>query len=138
MYYEGILQLRNPSKDVFKFLNELIRERKRIKIVKEEKTKNGVDLYTDNQRYMIAIGRKLQKRFGGEFKITRKLHTADRISGKRIYRVSVLFRLPDFKIGDIIKYRGKQIKVKAIGNKVSGMDMESGKRISIPYKDIKT
>jgi len=137
MYYEGILQLRNSSKDVLEFMNELVEEREKINIVKQEKTKNGVDLYMDNQRYMIAIGRKLQKRFGGELKITRKLYTADRLTGKRIYRVNVLFRLPGFKVGDIIKVRGKEIKVKGIGNKVFGMDIKTGKKISIPYKNIK-
>lgn len=136
-YYEGILQLRNPSKDVIEFLNELVAEREKVNIVQEEKVVNGVDLYFDNQRYMIAIGRKLQKRFGGELKITRKLYTVDRISGKRIYRVNLLFRLPDFKVGDIIKFKGKEIKVKAIGKKVFGFELKTGKRVSIAYKDVR-
>ncbi len=33
MYYEGILQLRNPSKDVLEFMNELVEEREKINIV---------------------------------------------------------------------------------------------------------
>ena len=136
-YYEGILQLRNPSKDVIAFLNELVAEREKVNIVKEEKVVNGVDLYFNNQRYMIAIGRKLQKRFGGELKITRKLYTVDRISGKRVYRVNVLFRLPVFKAGDIIKFKGKEIKIKAIGKKVFGFELKTGKKVSIAYKDIR-
>ena len=136
-YYEGILQLRNPSKDVFEFLDELVKEREKVNIVKEDKLKNGFDLYFDNQRYMISIGRKLQKRFGGELKINRKLYTVDRTSGKKVYRVNVLFRLPNFKVGDIIKYKGKEIKVKVIGNKVFGFEIKTGKKISISYKDIK-
>jgi len=136
-YYEGILQLRNPSKDVIEFLNELVAERERVNIVKKEKAVNGFDLYFDNQRYMIAVAKKLQKRFGGELKITRKLYTLDRISGKRIYRVNVLFRLPGFKVGDIIKFRGKEIKVRAVGKKVFGFEIKTGKKVSIAYKDIR-
>ncbi|MBW2978438.1 hypothetical protein KY331_06345 [Candidatus Woesearchaeota archaeon] len=136
-YYEGILQLRNPSKDVFEFLKELVGEREKVNIVKEEKIANGFDLYFDNQRYMISIGRKLQKRFGGELKITRKLFTLNKISGKRVYRVNVLFRLPSFKVGDVINFKGKEIKVKAIGNKIFGFEIDTGKKISVAYKDIK-
>jgi nonsense-mediated mRNA decay protein 3 len=137
-YYEGVLQLRNPKNDVIEFLNELVEERENIRIVHESKVVNGIDIYMDNQRYMISIGRKLQNRFGGELKITRKLFTVKRQTGKKIYRVNVLFKIPEFKVGDTIKYKGKEIKIKYIGKKVFGFDIKTGKKISIDYKDIKT
>jgi len=136
-YYEGILQLRKPSKDVIEFVNELVEEREKVNIVKKEKVVNGIDLFFDNQRYMISIGKKLQSRFGGELKITRKLYTVNRLSGKRIYRVNVLFRLPGLKAGDIINFKGKEIKIKAVGKKIFGFDTKTGKKFSIAYKDIK-
>lgn len=135
-YYEGVLQLRNPKKDVIEYLDELVGERENIKIVHQIKIANGIDIYMDNQRYMISIGRKLQNRFGGELKITRKLFTVNRQTGKKIYRVNVLFKIPEFKVGDIIKYKGKEIKIKYIGKKVFGFDIKTGKKISIKYKDI--
>ena len=91
-YYEAIIQLRPFDEEVLNFINKQISERKDVFISKIEKLKTGVDLYLSSQRFAIALGKKLKKSFGGEIKITRKLHTVSKKTGKRVYRVTVLFR----------------------------------------------
>ena len=135
-YYEGILQLRNPTKEVIKAAKNMIARDKSVFMAKQEKVVNGIDLYISSQKFLQKLGKKLQKQFGGELKISRKLFTVKRITSKRVYRVTVLFRLPKFKIGDIIRARGKQIKVIGLKNKVLGIDTETGKKLTIDYKFI--
>jgi len=136
-YFEGTLQLRNPTKEVIQYTKNMIKEDGRAFIAKELKVKNGIDLYLSSQKFMQVIGKELQRKFGGEYNISRKLFTLKRQTSKQVYRVTVLFRLHDFKIGDVIKTRGRFIKVTRIENKVYGLDVDSGKKISVDYKYIK-
>ena len=135
-YYEGILQLRNPNKEVIKRFRELTQRRKDVWIAKEEKTKNGIDFYLSSWRYLIEIGNKLQKQFGGGKKISRRLWGVSRQTSKKVYRVVFLLRLPSVKIGDIIEFRGKKIKIKEFRKKIEAADVETGKKMLIKYSEI--
>ena len=93
-YYEAIIQLRPADEKVVAFVRGQLEERGAF-ISKEEKLKTGIDLYVSDQRFARALSKKLKKKFGGEVKLTRKLHTISKSSGKPLYRVTVLFRLKD-------------------------------------------
>lgn len=135
-YYEGILQLRNPSKEIVKKANKLINKRRGAYIAKEEKVTNGFDFYINNWRYLIGIGTKLQKEFGGEIKTSRKLWGVSRVTSKKLYRVIVLVRLPNVKIGDTVSYRGKKVKIKEFRKKIGAVDIKTGKKMLIKYDEI--
>ena len=135
-YYEGILQLRNPSKEVINKAKELINKRKDVWIAKEEKVTNGIDLYISSWRFLIELGNKLRKQFGGEVKTSKKLWGVNRQTSKMVYRVIFLLRLPKVKLGDIIEYRGKKVKIKEFRKKIGAVDIETGKKIMIKYDEI--
>lgn len=90
-YFEAIFQLRDCSSKVFEYVGKQI-EKQNISISKQVDQKNGVDLYLSSWRFAVALAKKLKKTFRGETKITRKLFGVDRQKGKRVYRVTVLFR----------------------------------------------
>ena len=92
-YYEGILQLRNPNEETINFIRNQFKNTKKAWIAKEEKLKPGIDYYISSNSFIMALGKKLKKSFKGELKISRKLHTRSRSTGKNVYRVTVLFRL---------------------------------------------
>jgi nonsense-mediated mRNA decay protein 3 len=94
-YYEAILQLRNPSKEAIKFIENDVKKNKEkgVFITKKEDVKNGIDFYVTSQRYTQSLGKKLNKTFNGELKLSRKLFTTDKQRSKHVYRVNVLFRL---------------------------------------------
>ena len=135
-YYEGTLQLRNPTKELIRAAKSLIESNRLIFIAKEAKVVNGVDFFLSSQKQMQIIAKRLQMRFGGEMKISRKLFTVKRLTSKRVYRVTVMLRLPKFKVGDVVKTRGRLIRVKQIGKKVFGVDVDTGKKITVDYKYI--
>ena len=62
-------------------------------ISKEIHKKFGVDLYLSSKKTAVNISRKLKKRYKGEIKLSRKLYSVDRMTSKRLWRVTVLFRL---------------------------------------------
>ena len=136
-YFEGVLQLRNPTKELIKTVRKMIDANNKVFIGKEERVDNGIDLYISSQKYLQTIGKKLQKQFPGELKTSRTLFTLNNLTSKRVYRVTVLFRLPLFKVGDTIKTKRKQeIKIKSLGKKIFGIDTETGRKVSVNYDDI--
>ena len=127
---------RNPTKELKALVDKLISANDKVFIAKEEKADNGIDLYISSQKYLQTIGRKLQKQFSGELKSSRTLFTLNNLTSKRVYRVTVLFRLPNFKRGDLIRTKRKQeIKVKSLGKKIFGIDNETGRKVSINYDE---
>jgi len=98
-YFEAIIQLRCEKYDisrldeVLRFIHNRIKARPQVFISKIKKLDTGVDIYFSSQSYARAIGKKLKKSFQGDLKITRTLHTMDRMTSKQIYRGTILFRL---------------------------------------------
>jgi NMD protein affecting ribosome stability and mRNA decay len=113
-YFEGILQLRNPTPELMDYVQRLpVSELSRTKMVE-----NGFDCYFVSQRFLRSFGKELQKRFPGELRSTRRLHTRSRQTGKDVYRVTVLFRMYPVKKGDVVEIRGTQFLVLAVGKKL--------------------
>ena len=95
-YYEAIIQIRPGREDILSYIKKAISKRKdNVFVSKAEELKTGVDLYISSQRFARALGKNLKKVFKGELKITRKLHTVSKSTGKKLYRVTVLFRLKE-------------------------------------------
>ncbi len=91
-YFESKLQLRPKNKEVLDYvLNQL--KKTNTKIAKEVKLKEGLDLYLSSRKSTIQIAKKLKKVFKGDLKVTKKLFTVNRLTSKKVYRITVLFRL---------------------------------------------
>jgi len=133
-YFEGILQLRNVSEEIIEFAIKQIEKKENASIAKIKKVVNGFDIYMAPQKFLRSLGNKLQNQFGGQLAISKKLHTKNRLTSKEVYRVNALFRMPNFKKGDIIDYKGDRIKIIAIHKRVLAKDINTGKKITLNYK----
>ena len=135
-YFEGILQLRNPNDEVLDFIAKEVKEKGNVFIAKTKNTNNGIDLYISSQRFLRTLGNKLQERFSGHLEVSTRLHTRNRMTSRDVYRVSLLFKLPDFKKGDIVKYKGDQIKIIGMAKKVLAKDIKTGKKLTLSFKEL--
>ena len=135
-YFEGILQLRNVSSEVIEFAIKEIEKNEKTNIAKIKKVTNGIDIYMSPQKLLRSIGNKLQSHFGGQLTVSTKLHTKSRVTSKDLYRVNMLFRMPQFRKGDIIDYKGEKIKIVAMHKKVFAKDIKTGKKLNISFKDL--
>ncbi len=134
LYYEAILQLRNPNKQVLNLVKGEVK-RKKVGVAKIEKVKNGYDYYLADQRFARQAGKKLKSKFKGILKVTAKLYSISRQTGKQIYRLTVLYRRPSFKVGDVIVIQGEKMRIKSMGKEVVGI-LESGKKVKYKFKDL--
>jgi len=135
-YFEGILQLRNPDKNVMMFVKEQIGHKKGVLISKTLKVRNGYDFYISSRKYLKTLGQKLKDNFGGELKISCRLHSRDRQTSKELYRLNVLYRCWGIRIGSIIEVRGEKIKVMGMGKRIQGKRLSDGKNRYINFKEL--
>ncbi len=134
-YYQGILQLRDVNSAIIDFVYNQINKRENVAVTKVVKYPNGLDMYITSQKFITSLGKKLKESFGGQLKISSKLHTRSK-HGKELFRVNVLFRLPKHKIGDIIVVRGDRIKLLKIGGKIFARNLKTGKKLTIRRSDL--
>jgi len=134
-YYQGILQLRDVNEEMIGFVQKQIAKRGDVAITKTARLPNGVDLYITSQKFIRIVGKKLRDNFGGELKISSKLHTRSK-EGKDLYRINALFRPLRYKRGDIISVRGDEVKLLHVGRRVFARDLKSGKKVAIRSADL--
>jgi len=127
-YFEGTLQLRNPTQEIVDFV-----ENSGAQISKVEELKNGLDLYFVSQRALRSLGKDLGRRFSGELKTSNRLFTRNRLTGKEVYRVTVLFRCYNLRKGGIVAVRGISYKVLAVGKKVYLQNEKTGEKKWFSY-----
>ncbi len=92
-YYEGILQLRPFDKEVYEWVKKQIDKDEQQFISREEEVKGGLDIYVTSQRKLRSLAPRFKKKFKGEVKVTRKLYGVNKMTSRKIYRGTVLFRL---------------------------------------------
>ena len=134
-YYQGILQLRNINDEILNFVDNQIKKRNGVAVTKTVKSPNGVDLYITSQKFIRTLGKKLKDSFGGELKVSSKLHTRNK-QGKDLYRVNVLFKLSKYKTGDIVLVRGDKVRLISIRRKIFARNLKTGKKVTIRSKDL--
>ena len=88
-YFEAVLQLRECSEPVYQFVKTEI-DKVGLKIAQVKKVMKGHDYYTADNSLTRALGKRLQREFGGHLLVTATLHTQKK--GKELYRVTVPFR----------------------------------------------
>ncbi|HLF54375.1 MAG TPA: NMD3-related protein [Candidatus Nanoarchaeia archaeon] len=133
-YFEGILQIRNPNKELLEWIRNRVMTEKRAFISKEKTVKNGIDLYMSSQHYLQNLGKQLQEKFNGILKTSKRLHTVDKMTSKLLYRVNVLFKPFPFKRGDIITLHGEQVQIMQIGKRVQVKNIQTGKKAMVPIE----
>ena len=134
-YYEGILQIRNPSEKVLDFIEEEIARDGKVFIAKKDILKNGYDLQMSSQMFLRKLGRKLNLKFGGELIFSRKAAGTNK-HGKSQYRVSVLFRQYPFRKGGTVMHRGEEYTVMELAHRVRIKSKLNGQSKTVGYDEL--
>ena len=114
LYFEGTIQLRgNDEEKLSNIVEEILKiyEKSSFDIQRIENVRGGVDLYSTNNRMSQRVGTFLYKKYGGEYKESKKLFSLNKQTSKEIFRVSILYRIPEFFKDDIITLNDKVLKV---------------------------
>ena len=136
-YFQGILQLRDINDEIMAFVHNQIKKRKdEVAVTKTVSFPNGVDLYITSQKFIRILGKKLKENFGGELKVSEKLHTRNK-QGKDLYRINVLFRLLKYNVGNIVNIRGEDVRIISMRSKIFGKSVKTGRKMTIRSRDLR-
>ena len=135
-YFEGTLQIRDATPKVIDFVrNDIAKHAKKgVHITKESGRGKNKDFQLTSTKYMRQLGKRLKSRFNGEITETVKLFTRDKQTSRDVYRTNVLFRMRHYKVGDIIESKGRKVRIKTLGKRVSGIDVKTGKKVFVDQK----
>lgn len=136
-YFEGILQLRNPKDDVVDFVYRYVKKysKRGVYIAKEQSMGSGTDYYISSKKFLRTLANRLHDEFGGFVLLNERLFSRDRMKSRDIFRLNVLFVVPNFAKGDIIELDNKLVCVKNISKKVTGADINTGSKVSFNCPD---
>ncbi|HLD87365.1 MAG TPA: NMD3-related protein [Candidatus Nanoarchaeia archaeon] len=134
-YYEGTLQIRNPTERVLDFIEGEIRRDGKVWIAKKDILKNGYDLQMSSQTFMRNLGRKLKQKYGGELILSEKAAGRNK-HGHFQSRVNVLFRLYPFRKGGAVVYRGEEYTVMELAHRVRIKSKLDGQSKTVGYDEL--
>ncbi|MEM4263906.1 MAG: NMD3-related protein [Candidatus Woesearchaeota archaeon] len=135
-YFEGILQLREPTEEVLDFIDKEFARNPDVWIAKEVRMPKGIDLYVSSQRFLRALGKKLNDHFFGILKFSRKIHTKHQLTSKSLYRVYVYFRPLKLKRGQTLTIEGEQFEVLSFERQVSLKNIRTGRKERMKVEEI--
>lgn len=149
-YYEAVIQFRADKREIkieeYAKADEIV-ERTLIKQSKKDKLaycpqiaklKEGYDYYIGSLKSAKKVAEALKDEFGGIIKESPRLISEDKSTGKGLYRIWISIRIPEFEIGDFIKYENKISHVKDIDkNRIICIDIENdNKQFTVPLKNM--
>ena len=149
-YYESVIQFRADSREIKKEeyakADEVV-ERTLIKQSKKDKLaycpqiarlKEGYDYYIGSLKSGRKVAEALKDEFGGVIKESPRLISEDKSTGKGLYRIWISVRIPEFEIGDFIKYENRISQVHDIDkNRIICIDIaKDNKQFTIPLKNM--
>jgi len=146
-YYEAIVQVRGSSGPPASFeleesqkiadaRTDLCLERgDRHSFIQETKeVKGGIDLVVGSTQQGRSIAKAIQDRFGGSSQESYKL--VGMRDGKKVYRTSILVRLPRLKAGDLIVAGGSFLEVRGFeGRRVATTSLRDGRTAYLSEED---
>ncbi|WP_263641141.1 NMD3-related protein [Methanobrevibacter arboriphilus] len=78
----------------------------------------------------------IKEEFGGIINESPRLISQDKSTGKGLYRIWILIRLPKFKKGDFIKYNDKYWEIINIdGKRILIQDLDTFEKIPLQWKE---
>lgn len=146
-YYEAVIQLRADERslspeeiraadeDLQNRLLKLSQKNRMAYISQRAQIKEGIDYYIGSYKAARKLTESLKNKLGGVVNESPRLMGRDKSTGKDLYRIWILLRLPRFLKGDFVKYSSHLSRVLNYdGSKIYLEDLTSRERTSIPWK----
>jgi 60S ribosomal export protein NMD3 len=146
-YYEATIQIRGsgdkPTKEIqnectqiaLSLADACYREGDQLSFIQEIRvTKGGLDIILGSTQLGRKIAKTLMKRLGGKILETSKL--IGKKDGRDVFRTTILIRLPRFKRGDFVSWRGDIFEVTGFeGKRTQLISINNGRKSSISEDD---
>lgn len=99
-----------------------------------EAVAGGIDVRVSSNAFAKRLARDLAKEYGGTVGSSATLHTQR--EGREMYRATYVVRIPDYREGDTIRFRGARYRVEALGDPVRLRDVDTGTIARVRVRDL--
>ncbi|MBI4415471.1 MAG: hypothetical protein HY557_00630, partial [Euryarchaeota archaeon] len=143
-YFVGTVQLRADGRDLAEeevrraetIASRLEARRGEEEFVSEtEAVRGGVDVKVSTNQFAKKLAQEFAKKFGGTLGSSATLHTQR--EGKDMYRATYVVRIPAFRVGDVIQWRGARHRVIGLGDSVRLEDLATGAKVSVRSRELR-
>ncbi|MFT4311536.1 MAG: NMD3-related protein [Candidatus Woesearchaeota archaeon] len=131
-YYEGIMQVRNASSEVKKYIKKTL-EKHKVYVNDVVEKKDSVDFYFVNKQKIRFIAGKIIKKYSGHIDENAQLFSRNHQTSKDIYRLNTLVELPLFKENDVILINESPFLITNLGKINSAFDLLKQKKTAFKY-----
>ncbi|RLF23963.1 MAG: hypothetical protein DRN15_04415 [Thermoprotei archaeon] len=105
-------------------------------VIDYEEREDGIDLHMASKRIARIVASYLQREYLASIKESYKVVGMKK--GEVITRETISVRLPKYKAGDVIRYKGKPLMIMAIeGGRVYCVDLERYEEVTLKSKDLR-
>jgi len=134
-YFEAILQLRGMREGEEEMVKEFAYSRiehysqknEKLFLTKEERRKEGIDLYLSDKREAKKIAKEICEKYGATLKESPQI--AGRKDGHDVYRVTYSVRLPEYREGDVVNIDETPYLVEHVSrNMISLLSLKDGRK----------
>ena len=141
-YYVGTVQVRadgrsltpEESRKVHAFASRG-RQGSEEFVSRMEAVRGGLDVRVSTNPYAKRLARDIAKSFGGTVGSSATLHTQR--EGRDAYRSTYVVRLPGFREGDVLDWRGMRYRVVELGDPVKLEDLKTGARTRVRTRELR-
>ena len=91
--YKAKLQLRPKNEELYNFVISQL-NKNNVQVTRLIELKEGIDIYISSAEFAVKLGKLFKRQFRGTVKTTNSLTSQDKRTLKRIYKLTVLMRLP--------------------------------------------
>ena len=101
-----------------------------------EPVPGGIDVKVGSNRLAKRLARDLAREFGGTVGSSATLHTQR--EGREMYRSTYVVRVPAFREGDVVRWRGARYRVRGLGDPVRLQHVDTGAIVRVRVRDLGT
>lgn len=136
-YYEAIVQFRGVREEIIDAFVHFISKEKDEAITDEKEIDSGLDFYVTGKRVAEQAVRSLVKDYGGTYLVSPKLYSLDKQTSKKLYRLTIIYKQPEFFKNDVVLFNNKILKITHIFENIKAINLATGKQESFKSKEFK-
>ena len=134
-YFQGILQIRNPSPELLEYVHNAITAKQGVFTSKTITVPNGLDLYLSDNTFIRSLALTIQKLYCVNVMFTSTLHSFDHQKSKELHRLTAMIYCFSCAKGDILEYKHQFYKVKQVQKKAHLINIFSDEQLKISAEE---
>jgi NMD protein affecting ribosome stability and mRNA decay len=136
-YFQGVLQIRNPTSEVKKYLQKRLAQSRGVFASRLVEKDNILDAHISDNRFIRKVALEIEANFEANIQFASQLHTFDHLTSKDMHRLTALVVCYPFTKNDAIEYDGQYYVVRQVQKYAQLENIKTGELRKVSAFDVK-